>query len=161
MLLGKRQQSVLSATRKRARRLVKAGVTMKRWGRAQPRSAARRDHNRESVLLSNLSPPLAELMVGCVRVLVRYGCVRRDQYELLTPHALPAALRQQLAHQGTLRGSDVLYTVDVPARHQITVAPAKGRIVVMPRLQLERAAQRQHALALAALVSELCQQERG
>ncbi len=111
--------------------------------------------------MSNLPPPLAELVVGCVRVLVRYGCVRRDQYELLAPGTLPAALRQRLAIDGTLRGTDALYTVDVPARHQITVAPLRGRIVVMPRLMVDRTEQRQQALALAELVSELCQSERG
>ena len=111
--------------------------------------------------MSNLPPPLAELVVGCVWVLIRYGCVRRDQYELLTDCALPDALKGTLASLGELRGTDTLYTVDVPATHQITVAPARGRIVVMPRLSLDRPTQRHNALELAALVSAQCQKEPG
>jgi hypothetical protein len=93
--------------------------------------------------------------VGAVRVVVRYGCAQRDQYELRVEGALPAALKESLARSGQLRGSDILYVIEVEGVHQITVAPAQGRIVVMPRLARDRASQRRAADDLATLVDRI------
>jgi hypothetical protein len=94
--------------------------------------------------------------VGPVRVTVRYSCVRRDQYELVVKGELPAELMERLAKAGSVRGSPVLYVIDIPGAYQLTVAPAAGRIVLMPRLTTERAAQRAHALDVANAVADLC-----
>jgi hypothetical protein len=93
-----------------------------------------------------------EFSVGRVRVLVRHGCVRRDQYELHAPGALPDALRASLAACGSVRGGEALYVVDVPETQQITVAARQGRVVIMPRLSLERPAQRAAAVEVATLI---------
>jgi hypothetical protein len=111
--------------------------------------------------LSTLSTPIEEFQVGPIQVVVRYGCVRRDQYELLTQSAFPRTLKPKLAELGQVRGSEVLYTVDVPATHQITVAPERGRMVIMPRLSVERALQRQSVLAVADLLAHLMAAESG
>jgi hypothetical protein len=94
--------------------------------------------------------------VGPVRVTVRYSCVRRDQYELVVRSALPAELMERLAKAGSVRGSPALYVIDVPAAYQLTVAAGAGRIVLMPRLTTERAAQRAHALDVAHVVANAC-----
>src|SRR5690349_14340972 len=99
--------------------------------------------------------PVDELSVGPVRVVVRYSCARRDMYELKAPAPLPGALRASLTELGALRGTDVLYVVDVAQTHQITVAPATGRIVIMPRLTAPRDKQRASALEVASLVASL------
>jgi len=111
--------------------------------------------------LSTLPTPIAEFQVGPIQVVVRYGCVRRDQYELLTQSAFPRTLKPKLAELGQVRGTDVLYTVDVPATHQITVAPERGRMVIMPRLSVERAEQRRSVLAIADLLANLMAAESG
>lgn len=103
--------------------------------------------------MGSLGEPIEELAIGAVRVIVRYGCVRRDQYELLASQPFPAELEDRLAALGTRRGSPTLYTVDVEGVHQLTVAPARGRLVIMPRLRVERAAQRAAAVAVAELVA--------
>ncbi len=92
--------------------------------------------------------------MGPVRVIVRYGCVRRDQYELLCERPFPDSLKARLSSLGVLRGSPILYTVDVEGTHQLTVAPRRGRMVIMPRLTVERPAQRHSALAVARILSE-------
>lgn len=99
-------------------------------------------------------------MVGPVRVVVRYGCVRRDQYEILTPAPFPRSLKNRLAELGVVRGSPVLFTVDVPATHQLTVAPERGRMVIMPRLSVEREQQRQSALAVVQILVDLIAAEQ-
>ena len=111
--------------------------------------------------MSRLPPPIEEFQVGPIQVVVRYGCVRRDQYELLTQSAFPRTLKPKLAELGQVRGTDVLYTVDVPATHQITVAPERGRMVIMPRLSVERAEQRRSVLAIADLLANLMAAESG
>jgi hypothetical protein len=93
--------------------------------------------------------------IGAVRVVVRYGCAQRDQYELRVQGALPARLKETLAGSGHLRGSDLLYVIEIEGVHQITVAPAQGRIVVMPRLACDRASQRRAADDLATLVDRI------
>ena len=111
--------------------------------------------------MSTLPTPIAEFQVGPIQVVVRYGCVRRDQYELLTQSAFPRTLKPKLAELGQVRGTDVLYTVDVPATHQITFAPERGRMVIMPRLSVERAEQRRSVLAIADLLANLMAAESG
>ncbi len=111
--------------------------------------------------MSTLSTPIEEFQVGPIHVVVRYGCVRRDQYELLSQSAFPRTLKPRLAELGQVRGSDVLYTVDVPATHQITVAPECGRMVIMPRLSVERASQRHSVLVIAELLASLMGGESG
>jgi hypothetical protein len=95
-----------------------------------------------------------EFTVGTVRVLVRYGCTRRDQYELRNEQPFPDALRERLAVRGVVRGTSALFTVDVAGVHQLTVAPASGRLVIMPRLSTGRAAQRAAAVEVAELVAQ-------
>lgn len=102
--------------------------------------------------MSAFGEPVDSFEVGPVRVTVRYGCVRRDQYELVYGAPLPEALRERLAAHGALRGSAALYVVDVPERCQITVAAQQGRVVIMPRLSLDRPAQRTAALEVAELM---------
>jgi hypothetical protein len=98
---------------------------------------------------------LEELDVGDVRVVVRYGCTRRDQYDLRCPLPLPPALREALGARGPLRGNDALYVIDVPGIHQITVAPERGRVVIMPRMTLERPAQRAAAMEVAGVIDQI------
>lgn len=74
-------------------------------------------------------------------------------YELSAPSPLPGSLRASLGSLGSLRGGDALYVVDVPGTHQITVSPATGRIVIMPRLMTERSAQRASAISVAELIA--------
>ena len=95
-----------------------------------------------------------ELVVGRIRVAVRYGCARRDQYELDVGRALPFGLRAQLAALpgATDKGTELLYVVELAGIHQITVASSRGRIVVMPRLSTERPAQRKAVIALCHLI---------
>ena len=45
--------------------------------------------------------------------------------------------------------------------HQITVAPERGRMVIMPRLSVERAEQRHSVLAIADLLASLMAAESG
>jgi hypothetical protein len=105
--------------------------------------------------MSSFGDQIDEFQVGPVRVIVRYSCVRRDQYELLAQTEFPAELQARLAAHGTLRGTPVLYTVDVTGTHQLTVAPRRGRLVIMPRLTVERPQQRESALAVANLIAEV------
>lgn len=104
--------------------------------------------------MPSFGDPMEELAVGPVRVIIRYSCVRRDQYDLLTSQPFPSALNDKLAALGVRRGNDVLYTVDVPGVHQLTVAPERGRLVIMPRLSTPRDSQRAAAIAVAELISE-------
>lgn len=104
--------------------------------------------------MPSFGDPMEELLVGPVRVIVRYSCVRRDQYDLLTPQPFPAPLNDKLAALGVRRGTDVLYTIDVAGVHQLTVAPERGRLVIMPRLSTPRDAQRAAAIAVAELIAE-------
>lgn len=93
-----------------------------------------------------------QLEVGPLTIVVRHSCVRRDLYEILSKQPVSPALKERLLGRGTVRGSDALYVVEVPGVHQITVATAAGRIVVMPRIETERPAQRAAVLALAELI---------
>lgn len=102
-----------------------------------------------------------EFEVGSVKVIVRYGCARRDQYELKTSPPLPRSFRDALAATGVVKGSESLYVVDVPETHQITVAPNQGRVVIMPRLSLPREQQRAHATEVAKLLATMLDPNQG
>jgi hypothetical protein len=117
-----------------------------------PRPRARAGILRD---VPSFGDPVDSFEVGAVRVTVRYGCVRRDQYELACPAPLPDALRERLGAHGAVRGSAMLYVVDVPETQQITVAARQGRVVIMPRLTLERPAQRAAAMEVARLVASM------
>jgi hypothetical protein len=75
--------------------------------------------------------------VGRVKIVQRYACIRRDQFEWTTSAPFPSAFRDYLATRGTVRGSAALYILDVPHAFQITVAPNAGRAVFVPRLATE------------------------
>lgn len=93
------------------------------------------------------------LSVGPLAITIKHSCVRRDLYDMTLGRAFPPALRAELAPLGATRGSDALYVIEVEGVHQITVASAAGRIVVMPKLATERSQQREAALALAEKVA--------
>jgi hypothetical protein len=94
-----------------------------------------------------------ELELGALTVVVRHSCIRRDLYELSSKAPYGLALKERLAQRGAMRGSDALYVVEIEGVHQITVASAAGRIVVMPRIETERADQRAAVLELAELIA--------
>ena len=83
-------------------------------------------------------------------VLVLPSCARRDLYELRLGVALPPALRERLRERGELTGNDVLWVLDVPGRHRVTIARATGRIVVLPRMEPTRAQQRADVVDLVS-----------
>jgi hypothetical protein len=97
---------------------------------------------------------LERFHVGVVAVTRRYGCIRRDQYELTAPAPFPPALRARLAERGAVQGSAVLYVLDIPEAYQLTVAPLAARAVLMPRLSTEPPFQRTAALEIANLLDE-------
>jgi hypothetical protein len=96
-----------------------------------------------------------ELRVGALSITVKHSCIRRDVYDMTLGRAFPAGLRAALEPLGATRGGDALYVIDVEGVHQITVAAAAGRMVVMPKLATERADQRAAAIALAEQVSAI------
>jgi len=96
---------------------------------------------------------LETLQVGALEVRVTRSCARRDLYDLRAGRPLPSALREELSARGAASGSALLWIVDVPGVHRITVAPATGRVVVLPRMEPERPAQRAAALELAQWIS--------
>ena len=85
---------------------------------------------------------LDRFAIGALEVRVTRSCARRDLYDARAPGPLPLALRDALAGRGTLAGTDALWIVDVPGVHRVTVSAASGRIVILPRMEPERAAQR-------------------
>ena len=72
--------------------------------------------------------------VGRVQITRRYGCIRRDQFEIVTKEPIPPAFRDWLASRGEVRERPALYVLDVPGAFQLTVAPRAGRAILMPRL---------------------------
>jgi hypothetical protein len=90
--------------------------------------------------------------VGRVQVTRRYGCTRRDQFELRTPGPFPEGLRDWLAGRGALRETPALYVLDVPGGYQLTVAPRAGRALFVPRMSTELEWQRSTALEIARAV---------
>lgn len=94
------------------------------------------------------------LHVGALEVRVTRSCARRDLYDMRAGRALPRELRAELSARGTASGGDALWIVDVPGVHRITAAAATGRIVVLPRMEPERPAQRAAALELARWITD-------
>jgi hypothetical protein len=80
---------------------------------------------------------IAEFHVGRVKVVQRYACIRRDQFEWTSLIPFPPEFRDYLAHRGPIRGSGSLYILDVIHAFQLTVAPNVGRAVFVPRLATE------------------------
>lgn len=103
---------------------------------------------------------LERFHVGAVAVTRRYGCIRRDQYELTAPEPFPEGLRERLAARGTIQGSAVLYVLDIPEAYQLTVAPRAARAVLMPRLSTEPPFQRTAAVEIATLLDEILSSDR-
>ena len=97
---------------------------------------------------------LETLYVGSLEVRVTRSCARRDLYDIRAGRPLPDTLRAELSARGAATGSALLWVVDVPGVHRITVAAATGRIVVLPRMEPERPAQRAAALELAQWIEE-------
>ncbi|MBL8684711.1 MAG: hypothetical protein JNK05_36380 [Myxococcales bacterium] len=85
------------------------------------------------------------LQIGSLSVSVTRSCVRRDLYDLTVGRALDAALRGELERWGAVRGPPNLWVIDVPQRHRITIAPAIGRVVILPRIERSRDEQSAHA----------------
>jgi hypothetical protein len=75
--------------------------------------------------------------IGRVKIVQRYACIRRDQFEWTTTIPFPPAFRDYLAQRGTIRGTGPLYILDLPHAFQLTVAPDAGRAVFVPRLATE------------------------
>jgi hypothetical protein len=95
---------------------------------------------------------IEELSVGPLLVRVKYNCLQRDLYDVTLgepfPPGLPAAL-------GADAGGAPLHVIDVPGVHRLTLAPAAGRVVVMPKLKTERADQRAAVIALCERIAAL------
>lgn len=90
-----------------------------------------------------------------VAITRRYGCIRRDQYELTAHHPFPATFRDWLESRGVLRQTGALYVLDAQSRYQLTVAPAAGRALLVPRLSLDLSLQREAALEVARALDQL------
>lgn len=101
---------------------------------------------------------LEVIQVGAVTVTRRYGCTRRDQYELRAQSPFPPELREQLDVRKASRGGPDLYVIDEPGAFQLTVAPKSARALMMPRLATQLEAQRGTALSLAGIVDALLRQ---
>lgn len=100
---------------------------------------------------------LEQFHVGAVAVTRRYGCIRRDQYELTAPEPFPAELRERLWARGSIKGSEELWILDIPEAYQLTVAPLAARAVLMPRLSTDRPFQRKAAEEIARILDDLLQ----
>lgn len=98
--------------------------------------------------------PLSEFSVGPVQVMVRQGCTRRDQYDVRVPGGFPPAVVEKLRSLGPCSGTDLLFTVEVERKHQLTVAPTRGRLLIVPRMTLGREEQRSHALFVIDLIAQ-------
>ena len=97
---------------------------------------------------------LEELSVGPLLVRVKYNCLRRDLYDVTLGEPFPPGLHAALG--GDPGGAPrALHVIDVPGVHRLTLAPAAGRIVVMPKLKTERADQRAAVIALCERIAAL------
>jgi hypothetical protein len=103
------------------------------------------DASQQRAAACEASPAPEPLVVGALRVEVTRSCARRDLYDLRLGRPIDPALREALAPWGSLQGSAALWVVDAPGRYRITVAPAAGRVVILPRMEPSRAEQRAHA----------------
>lgn len=96
-----------------------------------------------------------EFHIGQVKVVQRYACIRRDQFEWTTSRPFPPAFRDCLAKRGTIRGGAALYVLDVPHEFQLTVAPNAGRAVFVPRLSTELDWQKKVVLEMVSALDEI------
>jgi len=98
---------------------------------------------------------IAEFFVGRVKVVQRYACIRRDQFEWTTPTPFPLEFREYLAVRGSIRGTGPLYILDVPHAFQLTVAPNAGRAVFVPRLATELDWQKKVVVEIVSALDEI------
>jgi hypothetical protein len=96
-----------------------------------------------------------EFQIGQVKVVQRYACIRRDQFEWTTPTPFPPAFRDYLAERGSIRGSAALYILDVPQEYQLTVAPNAGRAVFVPRLATELEWQKKVVVEMVSALDQM------
>ena len=93
--------------------------------------------------------------IGQIKVVQRYACIRRDQFEWTTDRPFPPSFRDYLVRHGSIRGSAVLYILDIPEKYQLTVAPIAGRAVFVPRLSTELPWQKKVVVEIASVLDEL------
>lgn len=93
--------------------------------------------------------------VGSVKVVQRYACIRRDQFEFTASKPFPAIFRDYLLNRGAVRGTGALYILDIPLAFQLTVAPNAGRAVFVPRLSTELAWQKKTVLEIVSALDEM------
>ncbi len=98
---------------------------------------------------------IAEFHIGRVKVVQRYACIRRDQFEWTTPVPLPPEFRDYLQARGPIRGTRALYTLDVTHAFQLTVAPNAGRAVFVPRLATELDWQKKVVVEIVSALDEM------
>ena len=98
---------------------------------------------------------IAEFFVGRIKVVQRYACIRRDQFEWTTLLPFPSEFRDYLAERGPIRGSGILYILDVTHAFQLTVAPNAGRAVFVPRLATELEWQKKVVVEIVSALDEM------
>ncbi|HRI68041.1 MAG TPA: hypothetical protein PK156_27580 [Polyangium sp.] len=98
---------------------------------------------------------IAAFHIGSIKVVQRYACIRRDQFEFTTLSPFPAAFRDYLVTRGPVRGSSVLYILDIPGEFQLTVAANAGRAVFVPRLATELEWQKKTILEIVSALDEI------
>lgn len=92
--------------------------------------------------------------IGRIKVVQRYACIRRDQFEWTADGPFPPSFREYLAQRGSIRGSAVLYILDIPEKFQLTVAPNAGRAVFVPRLSTELEWQKKVVIEIVSALDE-------
>jgi len=95
-----------------------------------------------------------EFDVGDVHIVVRYGCTRRDQYDLRVPEPIAQHVRDALMQRGDAKDLGTLVVIEVPGVHQITAATERGRVVILPRMTRDRSLQRDDMLVVARILAE-------
>ena len=98
---------------------------------------------------------IAEFFIGRVKVVQRYACIRRDQFEWTTSNPFPSEFRDYLAARGPIRGTGALYILDVTHAFQLTVAPNAGRAVFVPRLATELDWQKKVVVEIVSALDEM------
>lgn len=93
--------------------------------------------------------------VGPVRVTRRYGCSKRDHFEytLANGGSFPGVFSERVRALGPCSGGAALFVLDLAGRFQLTVAPAAGRAVLVPRMGSTREAQARDGDMVAALLA--------
>lgn len=98
---------------------------------------------------------IAEFYIGQIKVVQRYACIRRDQFEWTSSSPFPAAFRDYLATRGNIRGTGALYILDITHEFQLTVAPNAGRAVFVPRLATELDWQKKVVVEIVSALDEM------